>query len=82
MPKIHGLVYIVIGLFASVMSWILNFKKLIFFFFIGLIFVLVGIIKIVISLRKNKIPKNKTSHKTSEQDLYNIRQYPSKQFKR
>ena len=60
MPKIHGLVYVFVGLFVSVLSWRLNYQKLIFFFYAGLIFVFAGIVKLTINFVKSK--KNKTQN--------------------
>ena len=57
MVKIHGLVYVIVGLFVSIFSYQLNYEKLVFFFYIGLIFVVVGIAKIIFGLighRKNE----------------------------
>lgn len=54
MAKIHGLIYIIVGLFISILSWKLTYQKFILFFYIGLIFVLVGAIKIILNFLKNK----------------------------
>ena len=62
MPKIHGLVYVAVGLFVSIFSWKFNYQKLIFFFYVGLIFILVGIIKLLFELVKFKKEKIKPSH--------------------
>lgn len=59
MAKIHGLVYVVVGLFVSVFSWKLNYEKLVFFFYIGLVFIVIGITKMLLNLTKSK-------HKTDE----------------
>ena len=47
MAKINWSVYVIIGLFVSVASYRLNFQKLIFFFYIGIIFIIVGIAKLI-----------------------------------
>ncbi len=60
MAKIHGLVYIVVGLFVSILSWKLNYEKLIFFFYIGWFFVLIGAFKLVLNFIKNKAKKQET----------------------
>ena len=57
MAKVHGIVYIAVGIFVSIMSWKLNYEKLVFFFYAGLIFVFVGIAKLAFSLVKNKTSK-------------------------
>ncbi|MEK6983412.1 MAG: hypothetical protein AABX33_02470 [Nanoarchaeota archaeon] len=61
MAKIHGLVYIAVGAFVSIASWKMNYEKLIFFFYAGLIFIFVGIVKLFIGLMKNKNIEQKTS---------------------
>ncbi len=67
MPKIHWIIYVVIGLFVSILSWRLNYEKLIFFFYIGLIFILVGIVKLLISLINRKTSKKGIVHKVQHQ---------------
>ena len=54
MKKIHWSVYIIMGLFISAASYKLNYQKLIFFFYLGLIFVLVGIARLIIGKNENK----------------------------
>jgi len=66
MAKIHGLIYVLTGLFVSIMSLKLNYPKLIFFFYIGLIFIFVGCIKLILSFLRKK--KNET--KNAQLDLH------------
>ena len=57
MAKIHGIVYIIVGLFVSILSWKFNKDKLIIFVYTGLLFILIGIAKLIfsfISRRKGK----------------------------
>lgn len=61
MAKIHGLAYILIGAFISIMSWRLNQEKLLFFFYAGWAFVFVGVIKLIFNWIKNKAEKPKTN---------------------
>ncbi len=58
MASIHGLVYIVIGIFVAVTSY---FSELEIFIYIGIIFVLVGIAKLVLLWLSNK-KGNKKNH--------------------
>ena len=63
MPRLHWSVYIIIGLFVSVVSKLIDYQKLIFFFYIGIIFIFVGIVKLVFGSKKKyenkfKIQKN------------------------
>ena len=52
MARIHWSVYIIIGTFVSVVSRIIDYDKLIFFFYVGIIFILAGIIKLVFNIKK------------------------------
>ena len=54
MSKIHGLIYIIVGLFVSSISWKLNYAKLFLFFYLGLIFIIVGIVKLILGPKANK----------------------------
>ncbi len=66
MARIHGLVYVALGLFVSVFSWKLNYEKLVFFVYIGLVFIIIGITKMILGFGKNgkARPKyDKTQHK-------------------
>ena len=67
MAKIHGLVYILVGLFVSISSWRLNYEKLIFFFYSGLFFIFIGILKLIFNLIKNKTGKKEKIHAKSVQ---------------
>ncbi|MBI2658618.1 zinc ribbon domain-containing protein [Candidatus Woesearchaeota archaeon] len=70
MAKIHWLFYIAVGLFVSISSWRLNYEKLIFFFYIGLFFILIGILKLIFSLIKTKMSKKeKVHHKSPQQHV-------------
>ena len=62
MVKIHGLIYIAVGLFVSIFSWKLNYEKLIFFFYAGLFFIFVGIIKLIFNFIKKRMNKKETVH--------------------
>ena len=54
MAKIHWLVYVIVGLFVSIASYKLNYEKLIFFFYAGLIFVFSGVAKLIFGLLQNR----------------------------
>ncbi len=74
MAKIHWTIYIVIGLFVSILSWRLNYEKLIFFFYAGWVFVFVGVIKLIFGLIKRKMIKTKTTqHHKIHQQTRNIK---------
>ena len=72
MPKIHGIVYVIVGLFVSAVSWRFNYEKLVFFFYAGLIFVVIGIVKLIFMIIKHK-GKNagKIRQKTHSQMQHN-----------
>lgn len=60
MAKIHGLVYLIIGAFVSLVSWRVSFENLQLFFYIGLVFVAVGIMKLFISaVKKSTLDEQK-----------------------
>ena len=67
MPKIHGLVYVIVGLFISIASWRLNYEKLIFFFYAGLIFIFVGIVKLIFDFIKRRTNKTEMHQKRYSQ---------------
>lgn len=60
--KISSVVYVILGLFISLFSWLVNrstnSKKLILFFYIGIIIIVFGLIKYFI-LRKSSKEKIK-----------------------
>ena len=60
MAKIHGIVYLMAGLFISSVSWKLNKDKLLLFYYVGFVFVLIGVIKIVYALSTKK--NRETAH--------------------
>ncbi|MBI2559251.1 zinc ribbon domain-containing protein [Candidatus Woesearchaeota archaeon] len=67
MARIHGLVYAALGLFVSVFSWKLNYEKLVFFFYIGLVFIAIGTAKIILGLAKKRTSKlEKSRHKENQ----------------
>lgn len=70
MPKIHGLIYIAVGLFVSILSWRLDYNKLTFFFYAGLVFVLVGVIKLLLDLAKRKAGAKEKAHHRLHQIKY------------
>src|SRR3989338_7987672 len=76
MAKIHGLVYILIGAFISIMSWRLNQEKLLFFFYAGWAFVFVGVVKLIFNWIKNKAEKPKV-HAQQAQSHHGIRHKPN-----
>ena len=73
MAKIHWFVYIVVGLFISILSYRLNYEKLVFFFYVGLIFVFVGIVKLIFNLIKKKMSKKETMHHKAHHQTQHIK---------
>ena len=67
MVKIHGLIYIAVGLFVSIFSWKLNYEKLIFFYYAGLFFIFVGIIKLIFNFIKKRMNKKEGMHLKAHQ---------------
>ena len=62
MPKIHGILYITTGLFVSAVSWKLNYEKLVFFFYSGLLFTIIGAVKLIFSFIKSKGKNERKIH--------------------
>ena len=67
MAKIHWSVYIITGLFVSILSYKLNYEKLVFFFYIGLIFIVIGAAKLSFNLINKKAKKAQTAHHKPQQ---------------
>lgn len=62
MAKIHGLVYIIIGILVSIASWKINKESLYLFFYLGILFIGVGAAKLLLGLLKNKKEEEKVVH--------------------
>ena len=60
MAKIHWSIYILVGLFVSISSWRINYEDLYIFFYAGLVFSLIGIVKLVLGLSIKKDKKEKS----------------------
>lgn len=80
MAKIHGLVYIVVGLFVSVFSWKVDYQKFIFFFYVGWVFVFIGVVKLIFVFIKRKMgikeePVKMAQHKVSIQPHHQAYHY-------
>ena len=67
MAKIHWIVYVLIGLFVAISSYLIDYKKLVFFFFTGWVFVCVGIAKSAINAGENKNEKMQMPHQRAHQ---------------
>ncbi len=70
MPKIHGLAYIAVGLFVSLLSLKLDYEKLFLFFYAGLAFVFIGIMKLIFNLVKSKSNKKEMPHHQAQTHKY------------
>lgn len=69
MPKIHGIAYLIIGLFVSAVSWRFNYEKLIVFFYAGLAFIFVGIAKLALGFVKNKDKNANKMHQKAHSQM-------------
>ena len=67
MSKIHWSVYLLLGFFVSAFSYKLNYNKLIFFFYIGIIFILIGIAKLIFGNANKTANKAKNIQRTPQQ---------------
>ena len=56
MTKIHWVAYLLIGSFVSLVSFF-RYESLKFFFYAGVLFIAVGIVKLVFSITKDKDEK-------------------------
>lgn len=75
MAKIHGLVYIMVGLFVSILSWNLDYEKLIFFFYAGIVFLFLGIAKLGFDFIKRRKTNLENQHlKMRHQAVHGTRQ--------
>ena len=52
MAKIHGVVYLLMGLFVAIASLMIDYNGMILFFYVGLAFALFGAVKIVSGFAK------------------------------
>ena len=43
--KIHGIAFLLIGIFVSAVSYFINFEQLKFFFYVGIVFIVFGLLK-------------------------------------
>lgn len=75
MAKIHWLVYFIVGLLVSVLSWRLNKEKLIFFFYIGLIFIVVSIAKLIFGIIKKSSNKKENKHQKIQTQKQRIQHF-------
>jgi hypothetical protein len=55
MAKVHWIVYLLSGFLMSSVSWKINYSKFVFFFYMGIVFILIGIAKLGFS-SKEKTP--------------------------
>jgi|TARA_Y100000310_G_C20702141_1_gene830903 ribosomal protein L40E len=59
MGKIHGVAYLGIGFFIAFVSWIFDFSKLWFFFIIGVLMALYGLVRVVMDIHAfHKVRRN------------------------
>ena len=81
MAKIHGIVYIIIGIIVTVISS--TSDKLIVFFYVGSVFILIGVIKLFVNYTKKKMGiKEKPSYKKHYEALkqkHQMQQHLAKQ---
>lgn len=78
MAKIHGIVYILIGIFVSIASYKISYDSLILFFYMGFFFIALGAAKIVLGLILGKSKEEKPA--SSRQNYPN--QASMNQYKR
>ena len=78
MAKIHWVVYLASGLLLASVSWKIDFQRFRFFFYVGLLFILIAAIKMIFSFGSKEAKRQKT-HKdymqSMQQDIRNGTQY-------
>ena len=75
MAKIHGFAYLIIGIFVSVASWKINKEALYLFFYAGILFMGVGVAKLLLSLIKNKKEEETTHHRKIQSQAQHLQHY-------
>ncbi|HLC50301.1 MAG TPA: hypothetical protein VJI97_02630 [Candidatus Nanoarchaeia archaeon] len=74
MAKIHWIVYLLAGFLTSSVSWKLNYDKFLLFFYVGILFILIGIAKMTFSSgKKDEKPlqhKAQNSQATHRQPIH------------
>ena len=83
MAKIHGITYIIIGIAVILMSWFSNARSdsnsMTLFIYVGIIFVIIGIIKIfILFIKKQNEPKTHHSVEHHSQQHHQIHQVHQK----
>ena len=82
MAKVHGIIFLVIGLFVSIASYKINYDKLYVFFYIGLLFIIYGVAKIIIGFINKDEKKQAPLNRLSQNQLNQLRQPVKQQYKR
>ena len=71
MVKIHGIIYILIGIFISIASYFVNVNDLYIFFYAGMFFIAYGVAKIVLGfIIGQKEQQKAVQHKTQAHQSY------------
>ena len=78
MAKIHGIVYLITGIFVAVASYEISYGKLYVFFYIGLLFIIYGIAKTIIEFI-NKDKKKEVNSPNIHKNQLNQFKHPLKQ---
>ena len=82
MAKIPGIIYLIIGIFVAVASYEISYNKLYFFFYIGLIFIVYGVARIVIEFINKGEEKKVNSPNMRRNQLNQVKQTLKQQYKR
>ena len=82
MAKVHGIIYLIIGLFVTVASYKINYDKLYLFFYIGLLFIIYGVAKIIIGFINKEERKKVAPSNIHKNQLNQFKQPIKQQYKR
>lgn len=79
--NIHPIVYIIIGFAVSIVSYNVDYTKLILFFWVGIIFIMVGLVKFLFVFLKKELKKTKIEstphHKSNSHNQGNYQHHKS-----
>ena len=82
MAKVHGIVYLIIGIFVAIASYKINYDKLYVFFYIGLLFIIYGVAKIIIDYINKDEKKQVVPPNINKNQLNQFRQPVKQLYKR
>jgi ribosomal protein L32 len=74
MAKIHGIVYMIVGAIVALVSWKIDYNDLLIFFYIGILFLVIGLFKIFMSLARKDEVNQSVAQEEKPHHLRHIRE--------